>query len=99
MTTMNIMLDDSVAENFNSVYSRLGISPQEAFSVFARRSIKTGGFPFRMKQGIIEGIKERIDSRRFKKAFNTLRAHAQKSGISLTEADIEAEIALCRAER
>ncbi len=99
MTTVNIMLDDSVAENFNSVYSRLGISPQEAFSVFARRSIKTGGFPFRMKQGIIEGIKERIDSRRFKKAFNTLRAHAQKSGISLTEADIEAEIALCRAER
>ncbi len=99
MTTMNIVLDDSVAETFNSVYSRLGISPQEAFSVFARRSIKTGGFPFRMKRGIIEGIREKIDSRRFKKAFGTLRDHAQKSGLSLTEADIEAEIALCRVER
>ncbi len=98
MTSISFTLDDTQAKQFNEVYTQLGINPQEALKVFARRSISSRGFPFKMNKRIFERIKDKIQARKFHNAFYSLRKQAQESGLSFSEEDIENIIAEVRAE-
>lgn len=47
---MHFRMDDKEKKEFGLVLKRIGLTPEEAFRVFAKKSIEVGGLPFEMSQ-------------------------------------------------
>ncbi|KRL96214.1 hypothetical protein FD28_GL001968 [Levilactobacillus hammesii DSM 16381] len=47
---VHFRMDDQEKKDFESVLSRVGLTPGEAFRIFAKKSIEAGGIPFEVSQ-------------------------------------------------
>lgn len=47
---VHFRMDDKEKKDFEIVLSRVGLTPGEAFRIFAKKSIEAGGIPFEVSQ-------------------------------------------------
>ena len=90
--TLQIRVEDSLKEQAVAVFERLGLDLPTAIRIFLKKSVSENGVPFEIKE------KPHVSANGLE-ALYTLNAEAVKNGkAGMTDEDIEAEIALVRAE-
>jgi len=47
---IHFRMDDKEKKDFEMILSHLGLTPGEAFRIFAKKSIEAGGIPFEVSQ-------------------------------------------------
>ena len=52
MANINVRIDDNVKKSAEDVFTRLGITPTEAISLFYNQVIRTNSIPFELKADI-----------------------------------------------
>ena len=88
--TFSVRMDEDLKRQFDSLCQEFGMNTTTAINVFARATVRERKIPFEITapQTTREGAL---------KAFESLRQHAQSSGIAdLTLEEINKEIALAR---
>lgn len=61
---VHFRMDKKDKENLDIVMQKIGMTPAEAFRIFAKKSIEVGGIPFEVNQPT-ERLKEAIKSQNF----------------------------------
>lgn len=90
--TLQIRVEDSLKEQAVALFERLGLDLPTAIRIFLKKSVLENGVPFEIKE------KPHVSANGLE-ALYTLNAEAVKNGkAGMTDEDIEAEIALVRAE-
>lgn len=52
MANINVRIDENIKKNAEAVFSRLGITPTAAISLFYNQVIRTNSIPFELKADI-----------------------------------------------
>ncbi|MDN6967374.1 type II toxin-antitoxin system RelB/DinJ family antitoxin [Oenococcus sp. UCMA 17063] len=61
-TQIHFRMDEQEAKEFEFVIKQVGLTPNAAFKIFAKKSIESGGIPFEMSQPnqrLLNAIKSR----------------------------------------
>jgi DNA-damage-inducible protein J len=90
--TLQIRVEDSLKEQAVALFERLGLDLPTAIRIFLKKSVSENGVPFEIKE------KPRVSTSGLE-ALYALNAEAVRNGkAGMTEEEIEAEIAIARAE-
>ena len=92
-TTFSIRMDSDLKKDFDKLCEDFGMSMSTAINVFARAVVRERRIPFELRES--SAI---YDANPGWRAFMELRRQAQRGpAAGMSEAEIEAEIAACRA--
>ena len=92
--SMTVRMDAQQKLKFDSLCSQFGMSANTAMNIFVNAVVRLRSIPFEIK------AMEDSTCDEGRKAFSTLRAEAQRNGLTdMTQKEINEEIQLARKER
>ena len=92
--SMTVRMDSQLKQNFDALCSRMGMSINAAFNIFANAVVRTRSIPFRISANPIEMEDQALKEFR---EFKSMVAASDRPELTLDE--INEEIKLAREER